>query len=156
MGSHYMLTRERLRLTAGSLTVLVALLHLAHPTLGVRGLYIYTLAGTPLIDPRPLAFTFSGLVVLAGVLSVRAGVIPRRPAYLAGSIVMATFLLGYVAWHMTGHGGFWPTLEPRTHLGNPIEILLVHLLNDSWELISKLAELAALVLWVYLFRVDRS
>lgn len=150
-----MVTRRRLRLVVGSLSVLVALVHLAHPTLGLRGMYIYVLAGTPLIDPRPLAFTISGIVVLAGVFLVVVDRIPRRPAYLAGCLVLATYLLGYVTWHLTGHGGFWPTLEPRVHDGHPVELLLDHLLHDSWELISKLAELAAFVLLGYLYRVDR-
>ena len=57
---------RRLQYIAAGLVYVVAIIHLVHLTVGVPGLVAYTAAGTPLIDPRPIAFVLSGVTIIAG------------------------------------------------------------------------------------------
>lgn len=149
-----MMSNVPLRLTAGALVILIALLHVLHPSHGIRGVLIYWQAGTLFIDPRPVTFTVSGLALIAGVLAAWRDVIPRKPAYLAGILTVSAYLLGYVMWHLTGHGGLWPGLEPRTHGGNPVSILITHLVEDTWERTTKALESITIVLLSYLYVME--
>lgn len=146
--------RRQWRWVAGLILAGIAILHIGHPTYGLRGLFIYAQAGTPLIDPRPLAFTLSGLGILLGLIAVHLGVISLRRGYIAGCLVLGMYLLGYIAWHVTGHGGFWPGLEPRSHHGHPITVLIDHLAADHWERMTKFLELLGLLVLGYLVIKD--
>ena len=143
------------RYAAAALAFVVAILHLFHPQFGFTRLVLYVQVGT-LYDPRPLAFTLSGLAIVAGVLLVFNG-ITKRPVYLAGIGLMVTYLVGYGAWHtVLDHGGFWPYIEPYGHheMGT-IAVIVDHLRHDWLALASKGAELALLSLLVVLYRLDR-
>lgn len=133
-------TDRQLRYAAAGLAYIVAILHLFHPKLGLPRLIAYVSIGQPFLDPRPAAFVLSGGVIMLAVILVALGA-PRKPIYLLGMLLMLTYLVGYFAWHYTGHGGFLPGREAYGHgeLG-PLENVVVHLADDWWARASKLAE----------------
>ena len=143
-----------LRVSAGAVAILVAWLHLLHPEYGYDLLLLYFEAGT-VYDPRPPLFVLSALAIFAGILLVFFDV-SRRPVYLLGVGLMATYLLGYVAWHtVLDHGAFWPYIEPHSHADSSIiETIVSHLRADTIALVSKAAELLLLVLLVVLYVFD--
>lgn len=147
------LSDRGLRYLAAGLAYVVALIHLFHPTLGTPAFVAYTLAGTPLIDPRPAAFVLSGVAIIVGANLVLLGV-PRKPIYLAGMALMVVHLAGYFGWHMAGHGAWWPLLDRPGHAHTLVEILFGphHLRGDPLALVSKLSEFALLVVLVVLYR----
>jgi hypothetical protein len=55
-------------------------------------------------------------------------------------VLMATYFVGYFAWHLTGHGGFLPAREPHYHGLHPIEAVIRHMQEDMWARVSKLVE----------------
>lgn len=142
---------QRLRYVGAGLAGVVAVLHLFHPTFGFPRFVIHLQVGT-LFDPRPLLFTISGLLVLVGILLVFNGVL-ARPVYLGGIALVAAFLVGYGAWHtVLDHGAFWPHIHGHGHHdAGAVEILVLHLRADPAALVSKLAELALLVVLVVLY-----
>lgn len=147
-------TDARLRYLAAGLAYLVAGVHLFHPQRGFPRLV--TVLGTGDVsllayDPRPLLFVLSGVAILAGITLVHLG-LPRRPLYAAGIALVATYLLGYVAWHLTGHGGFLPGREPLYHGMHPVEAVVSHLAAYPLARVTKLAELALLAVLVVLYR----
>ena len=127
---------------AGGLAYLVAGLHLFHPTHGVARLVLVLSVNPSLLvtDPRPLAFALSGLAILGGVTVVILGV-PAQRYYVAGIALMAAYLGGYLAWHLSGHGGFLPGREPLYHGLAPVEALLAHVRTDPWARLAVPAEL---------------
>ncbi|MGM0604980.1 MAG: hypothetical protein ACQETB_04830 [Halobacteriota archaeon] len=144
---------RRLQGAAGLLAIVVAAIHLQHPSLGVRPLLVYAQLGY-LGDPRPLVFTLSALAILLGIaLAIDVGstgvaVGPRRRwLYALGAALMAVHLLSYVAWHtVLDHGAFWPHIEPRGHdHGGTIRVVADHLREDAFALASKVAELFTFV-----------
>jgi hypothetical protein len=144
---------RRLRWVAGALAVLVAAVHLLHPSHGGHALVVYAAAGY-LGDPRPLVFTLGGFALVFGVVLGLNGFAGRR-LYLGGVVVTLAFFLGYGLWHtLLDHGAFWPYIEPNeTHGGNPLFVVLAHLRVERLALVSKLAELGlfgclAALLWV--------
>lgn len=145
-----------LRPLAGALAYLVAALHLFHPTHGVARLVLVLSANPALLasDPRPLAFTLSGFAILGGVTVVVLGV-PARRYYVAGIALMAIYLVGYFAWHLSGHGGFLPGREPLYHGLGPIEAVLAHLRTDPWARLAVPAELLLGGALAVLHRRDR-
>ncbi|MFP4627576.1 MAG: hypothetical protein ACLFMX_01145 [Halobacteriales archaeon] len=148
--------RSHLQLLAGALVMVVALLHLLHERAGFPRLVVLVSVGQPLLDPRPLAFTLLGTALIVGVLATWNGYLDRRGAYLAGIVAMGVLLIGYVLWHLTGHGAFWPYHpgEAELHPGNPVVVILDHLRINPWELASKVSELTALALLGYLHATD--
>lgn len=146
---------RRLRVAAGVLAVCVAGIHLLHPRLGGPRLLTHLQFGT-LFDPRPLAFTVSAFLILFGVLLVYNRVFVRA-VYVGGIALMLTYILGYVAWHtMLDHGGFWPYIEAHGHHDQgTIEIVWIHLVDDTTAAASKLLESALLVVLAVLYRIDR-
>lgn len=128
------------------LAVLVALLHLLHPSHGMIELFAALNADWRLLqyDPRPAAFVASGTALLVGVALSRNAP-NRRPYYLAGMLLAALYVVGYFAWHFTGHGGFLPGREPLLHGLSPVENVVSHLATDLWAAASKVAETAMLV-----------
>ena len=145
---------RRLSVAGVVLTVVVAGVHLLHPDHGIPGLAV-ALATRPSIlvaDPRPLAFVLSGTALLVG-LSLSRNAPDRRPYYLAGAAVALTYVVGFFAWHFTGHGGFLPGREPLLHGLSPLENVIAHLTGDPWAAIAKGTELAMIaVLGVLYFR----
>lgn len=160
MGSaRHVLTTDRvsetyLRYIGAALTYLVAGIHLFHPQRGFPRLV--TVLGTGdlsllLYDPRPVLFVLSGFALITGVKLVILG-LPRRPIYALGISLMLTYLVGYFAWHLTGHGGFLPGREPLYHGLHPVEAVIAHLAEYPLARVAKLAELALLLVLVALYR----
>lgn len=146
---------QELRYLGAILAVIVAGIHILHPQLGGPRLLLHLQAGT-LFDPRPLAFVLSGFLIVFGILLVYNGLFVRQ-IYLAGIGLMLVFLLGYVAWHTAlDHGGFWPHIPAHGHddIG-VIEAVWLHLSSDATAAVSKLHELALLVVLAVLYRYDR-
>lgn len=150
----YRPTDQQLRYLGAALAYLVAAIHLFHPRRGFPRLVQYASSGNldlVALDPRPLLFVLSGLAILAGVKLVLLG-FPRRPVYAAGMALMATFVVGYFAWHLSGHGGFLPGRRPLYHGLGPVEAVVSHL--DSYPLAraSKLAEVVLFAVLAVLYR----
>ena len=149
-------TIDRLRYTAAGLAFVVAAIHLFHPDLGFFRL-LRILATDPTLlesEPRPLAFVLSAFAILAGVNAATLGA-PRRPLYVGGMLLMGTYVIGYVAWHYYGHGGFLPAREPHYHDAGPLELVVTHLTSDGWAAASVTLELVLFALLVALFLQDR-
>ncbi|SNR35878.1 hypothetical protein [Halorubrum vacuolatum] len=131
-----------LRWSAGVLAVVVAGLHAywALPNMALQ------LQVRQFPDPRPAAFLLATMAILMGITLVMLDFDPL-PIYVAGAALMLVFLVGYVAWHtVLEHGAFWPGREPHGHHdAGTVEIVIDHLANDTFELVSKLSELALLV-----------
>jgi hypothetical protein len=103
-------------------------------------------------DPRPLAFVVSGFGLLVGLAAGRSAQ-NRDPYYVAGILLAIVSIVGYVAWHFTGHGGFLPGRDPLLDGLSPLENVIAHLTGDLWAAIAKGTELAMIaVLGVLYFR----
>lgn len=138
---------------AAALVVVVAGLHLLHPGHGLLELFA-RLNGNPAVlvyDPRPVAFVLSGTALLVG-LSLSRNAPNRRPYYLAGIVLTLTYVVGYFAWHFTGHGGFLPGREPLLHGLSPVENVVVHVTGDVWAAAAKATETALMVVLAVLYR----
>lgn len=147
------LTNEYLRYVGAGLAYTIAIIHLFHPSLGLTAFLAYIAAGTPLIDPRPAAFVLSGIAIMIGVNLIVLGV-SRLPIYFLGITLMIIYITGYFAWHMFGHGAWWPLGPehlPVSHTFTEILFGPHHLRNDRLALSSKLAELALLVILAVLY-----
>lgn len=79
---------------------------------GVLGEY---LAGRFLVRPRPLLFLLSSVAVLAGLVAAGRGRVSPRRASQPGIAVMATYLVGWLAWHTVLDHGF--ALDPAGAVG---------------------------------------
>ncbi|WP_336021813.1 hypothetical protein [Halobellus salinisoli] len=139
------------------LTVVVAGLHLLHPSHGLLKLFVILNAdpGLLVFDPRSFAFVASGIALLVG-LSLSRNAPNRRPYYLAGIALALTYLVGYFAWHFTGHGGFLPGREPLLHGLSPVENVVSHLTTDVWAAVSKATEIALVAVLTVLYRRESS
>lgn len=148
-------SEQRLQYAAAAIAYVVAGLHLFHPDLGIAQLVIRLSAGPELLvhDPRPVAFVLSGVAILVGVTAAAAG-LPKRPLYALGIALMATYVTGYFAWHLTGHGGFLPEREPLYHGLQPHETVITHLAGDLWAATAILAETILIGVLVVLYRRD--
>lgn len=125
-------TRRVLRLVGVQLAVVAASIHVWW---GTPRALIYLRAGTA-ADPRPFLFLVSAAAVFAGVVALAAGYAPRR-LYTLGAAVMFLYSVGYVWWHLGGHGGAIPgvagyghprlsnldTLLSDAHLFRPLDAL---------------------------------
>jgi len=142
-----------LRAAGATLTALVAVFHLFHPAHGVLKLFaLLAVRPTTLVfDPRPLAFVLSGTALIVG-LSLSRNAPDRRPYYVVGVVLAATYFLGYFAWHFSGHGGFLPGRQPLLHGLTPIENVRRHLTSDPLAAASKVAELAMIAVLGALLR----
>lgn len=136
------------------LAIVVAGIHVLHPSLGGPALLVYINHGT-LVDPRPLAFVLIGFLLVFGVMLGYQG-FEGKWLYLGGIVLTSAIIVGYPAWHtILEHGAFWPHLEPHYHPGNPVRTVIQHLIDDPIALLSKLVELFLLGLLVALFRISR-
>lgn len=112
---------------------------------------IHLQVGT-LFDPRPLAFTVSGFLIIFGILLVYHGLFVQR-VYIGGILLMLLFLVGYGTWHtVLEHGGFWPHIHAHGHHDtSAIEIIWVHLVNDTIAMVSKIFEIILAILLTILY-----
>ena len=136
---------------AAALAYLVAVVHLFHPTHGFLRLVVVLGAdpGLLLADPRPVAFVVSAAAILLAVPAVIRGY-PERRAFALGAGLMVVYLVGYFAWHLTGHGGFLPGREPLYHGLTPVEAVVSHLTTDPWAAAAVVLEVALLVVLLFL------
>jgi hypothetical protein len=140
-------TDDHLLYAGTGLTYLVAATHLFHPEHGFPRLVELAVLGRPSLlvsGPRPVAFVASAVLLIVGANLVLANRW-RRPLYLLGMGMVGAYLLGYFAWHFTGHGGFLPGREPIFHGLSPLENVLSHLTVDLLAAVSKVLEAALLV-----------
>lgn len=146
--------RRRLKLVAAVLALVVAGIHLLHPSHGGHALVVYAAAGY-LGDPRPLLFALGGFALVFGVVLGYNG-FDGRPLYLGGIVVALSFFLGYGVWHtVLEHGAFWPHIEPHGHVeGHPIVVVGEHLLVERLALLSRLAELGLVACLLVLYRTE--
>lgn len=135
-------TGQQLRYGAAALAYTVAALHLFHPSHGFARL-VTILAVQPgllVSSPRPLAFVLSGVAILIGVTLPLLGA-KRKPIYVLGMMLMVTYITGYFAWHLSGHGGFLPVRKPLYHGLQPHQAVIQHLTTDPWAAASLVTEL---------------
>lgn len=140
-------------LLAGSLAVLVAGVHLYW---GIPRFTAYAAVGI-MPDPRPLAFVLSGHAILVVLTLVGVEVVAVRRTYLPGMGLMVVHLGSYAAWHtVLAHGvegaGSGGDGHAHLHVGNAAWVVVQHVVNSPLALVSKIAELALLILlgWLYL------
>ena len=149
------LSIQHLRYAAGALALLVAGLHLFHPQHGLER-FVAILGSDPslfLAHPRPVAFVLSAVAIVVGVYLCIFGV-ARRPIYALGIALMLAYVVGYFAWHFTGHGGFLPGREPYYHGMGPLETVVAHLRGDRWAATAVAAELLLAAILAALYRRD--
>ncbi|WP_306059359.1 hypothetical protein [Natronococcus wangiae] len=146
---------QQLRYAAGVVALLVAGLHLFHPQYGLERLVILLSTDPALLvsHPRPIAFVLSAVAIVVGIYLILFGVLVR-PIYALGMILVLTYLVGYFAWHLTGHGGFLPGRMPNYHGQGPYETVIAHLRGDLWARAAILLESVLLVLLVVLYRQE--
>lgn len=146
-------TTQQLRYAGAMLAYLVGGLHLFHPKLGFPRLILLISANPDLLlsDPRPVAFVLSGSALIIGVTVAATG-FPTRWLYVLGAVLMLTYLTGYFAWHLSGHGGFLPGREPLYHGLTPLEAVTAHLGSDPWAAVAVGTETTLLAIIVALSR----
>lgn len=147
---------DNLGYIGAALAYLVATIHFFHPKHGLPRLIAFvTTDNTWLLvtDPRPVAFVVSALAILVGIKLVVSD-IERKLVYALGMVLMATYFLGYFAWHLTGHGGFLPMREPLYHGLHPVESVIAHLSTSPLAALSKFSEAAAFVVLAVLYRQE--
>lgn len=145
--------RRQLQYAAAGLAYVVAGIHLFHPSHGFGRLVLLAATDPGLLvsNPRPVAFVLSGLAIVLAVPAVAAGA-PRRPIYALGIGLVATYVGGYFAWHLSGHGGFLPNRRPLYHGLQPHEAVIAHLTGDPLAAAAVVTELALLGALVVLYR----
>lgn len=146
-------TDQQLRYGGAALALLVAGLHLFHPERGLeRFLLLLSLDPALLVShPRPAAFVASAVAIVVGIYLVLFG-FPRKPIYALGILLVVTYVVGYFAWHLTGHGGFLPGRPPQYHGLQPHEAVVAHLRSDDWALVTLLAETTLALVLAVLYR----
>jgi hypothetical protein len=140
------------------LALLVAVIHLFHPQHGLFRLVLLVGSGNASVlvtDPRPLAFVLSATAILLGMQLVVADVAPRR-VYALGMVLMATYFVGYFAWHLSGHGGFLPGRKPLYHGLHPLEAVISHLVDSPVAAVAKLAEATLFIVLSAFYRRESS
>jgi|AntDeeMetagen134_2_1112570.scaffolds.fasta_scaffold07194_2 hypothetical protein len=145
---------ENLGYVGAALAYIVAGIHLFHPKLGFPRLVLLLATGNAQLlinDPRPLVFVMSALAIIAGI-TLAIFDADRAWMYPLGMTVVAAYFVGYFAWHFSGHGGFLPGREPLHHGLNVVDALVSHLSFSRTAAVSKVAELALLVVLGVLYR----
>lgn len=152
--SKYQPTDAQLRYVGAVLAYLVASVHLFHPRRGFPRLALLVATDNVALllpDPRPLLFLVSGLAILAGPILLLWG-FPRKPVYIGGVVLMVTYVVGFFAWHLSGHGGFLPGREPLYHGLTPVQAVIEHLRAYPIAGLSKMAEILLLLVLLVLYR----
>jgi len=145
---------ENLAYLGAALAYLVAGIHLFHPDRGFPRLVALLATDNASLlvgDPRPALFVASALAILVGIKLVMLDIRPRL-VYALGMALLATFFLGYFAWHFTGHGGFLPGREAVSHQVGPVESLVTHVTTYPLAALSKLVEAALFAVLAILYR----
>lgn len=139
-----------------ALAVIIAGIHFFHPDFGIWAAMTY-LSIQSFPDPRPFAFVLSAVAILLSIALVADGAVPPRVVYFGGMVLMVTYIVGYFAWHVLGHGAWWPWgsgLGSHAHTLRTVLLSEDHLRADPIALTSKFAELALLVVLAVLYRRD--
>ena len=114
-------------------------------------------------DPRPFLFVALGLVLLGGPYLVTRNVVSLRTAYLGATVLLVGSIAAWVTWHATGHGAFLvdgfaaPSSGGGGHSHgqqNTVLLILDHYNTEPIEAAIKTVELAAVVIFATLLRVD--
>lgn len=144
---------RRLRTAAGLLALVVAGVHLYW---GIPRFVAYAAVGT-MPDPRPPAFVLSGHAILVAITLVAAGVVDARRTYRPGMALMVVHLAAYAAWHTLLRHGVPGATGGHDHLqlGSAALVVIDHVVNSPLALVSKLSELAVLVLLAALYLRER-
>lgn len=149
----YRPTTQQLRYAAGALALVVAGLHLFHPQYGLQRLGRLTSSdpGLLIAHPRPAAFVLSAAAIVIGIYLVLFEFMEKQ-IYVLGILLMVTYVVGYFAWHLSGHGGFLPGRPPHYHGMTPLEAVVSHLRSDNWAVAALVSETLLAVLLVLLYR----
>ncbi|MCL9817272.1 hypothetical protein [Natronocalculus amylovorans] len=138
------MNRTGLHYLAGALALAVAAVHLYW---GFPRLVTQIEIGM-VHDPRPITFVLSSVLIIFGITRILDGHDPKQ-IYLFGMVLMATYIVGYAAWHtVLGHGAFWPWGPGEMgghHDTGFIETMVSHLAVETTALISKILETATLI-----------
>ena len=133
------------KLVGVQLALVSAVIHLWW---GVPRLLVYLPIGS-LADPRPYLFVISGVAIFIGAAILSLGG-PPRILYALGIGTMLAYALGYVAWHLTGHGGFLPGVAGYGHAEDPLQVVVDHLADDPLALAAMVVELGAVACFALL------
>lgn len=138
-------------LVAAHLAIVVAVIHLS---MGLLEWFQYAAIGL-LIPPdlRWLLFVVSGLAIVAGLVLAAQGRY-RRPLYVGGIILMATYVVGYFGWHWGGHRRLLLFGEGTHHHGPLVPFLVEHLFAGPIEFLAIASEVALAILLAYLLIRD--
>jgi len=137
---------DPLHVVAAHLAVLVAVLHLA---LGVSNWLTYLSAG--IVFPPDLRwplFVVSGLALVGGLLAAVAGA-DRRPLYVGGAALMVVYVVGYFAWHASGHRPLFVVGPGTHHHGSTLAYLGAHVVAGPVETLAFASETALAGLLAY-------
>lgn len=159
------LRRGWLFVLAAGLASITAGIHLY---LSLTELVQYVTAGhTP--EFLSVLFALSALAIIAGMLAFYRGA-PHQPIYLLGILLMLIYLIGYADWHVFGtiegllgleEAGHDHTDHTHDHghgheEENALQLLITHLLENPFELMSKTAEALLLVILSFLYYAERN
>lgn len=144
---------QLLRYAGGVLALFVAGLHLFHPQYGLgRLIRLLTVdPGLLVTHPRPAAFVLSAIAIVAGIY-LALFEIARRQLYALGVVMMLIYIVGYLTWHLSGHGGFLPGRLPNYHGHGPLEAVVNHLQTDGLAMLAIAAESILAAILVVLYR----
>jgi hypothetical protein len=135
------------------LAVLVAVVHLA---LGVSNWLTYLRAGILLPpDLRWPLFVVSGVALVGGLVAAVAGA-RRRPLYAGGIVLMAVYVVGYFAWHASGHRPLFFVGPGTHHHGSTLAYLAAHAVAGPVETLALASETALAGLLGHLLSRERS
>jgi len=130
---------DAIHVVTAHLVVLVAVVHLA---LGVSNWLTYLGAGI-LVPPdlRWPLFVVSGIALVGGLLAAVAGA-ERRPLYLGGIALMVVYVVGYFAWHASGHRPLFVIGPGTDHHGSTLASLAAHAVAGPVESLALASETA--------------
>ena len=138
-------TATVLRLLAVQAAVVSAAIHLLE---GLPKLLVY-LPILSFADPRPYLFVPSALLLVGLATVIVRGAHHRRLYSLSAGVLLA-YLVGYVWWHLTDHGGLVPSHE----VTNPVGEIVGHLATDPIAFVAFAAEIVGVVAFLALFVAD--
>lgn len=144
-----------LRLIAVQSTLASVALHLLW---GLPRAVIYFRTGT-IADPRPYLFVVSGVALLAAVTALYFDAKHPTPtqiyAFCAG--VLALYVVGYLWWHLGGHGGLIPGVKGYGHpdLSNLGVLFSDAHLYRPLDLASMVVDSTGLICFIGLLTLDR-
>ncbi|WP_132058574.1 hypothetical protein [Halorussus amylolyticus] len=134
------------KLVAAHLAVITAVIHL---TMGLYNWVRWASAG--FFIPRDLRwplFTISALAIVVG-LYLAAQNRYRRPLYLGGIGLMATYIFGYFAWHLTGHRPLLLFGQGSQHDVPTVQFIVDHLFAGPVEFVAIASQVGLAVLLAY-------